>query len=223
MLKLGKKKKKDAAPDDGATDLAVAHGHDAGGEGDAAPKKKKIPLLFIIIPAAVVVLGGGGGAAFFLMQPKPAAAEGEAGHGEEAAAKDDGHGAKKEEKGGGGHGGGGEEADPALGVIKEGPDGVTFYSLPPMTVNLQPTDGRSVVMKLVLTLEMHDHDLATTLQGEFPRMQDMFQTFLREVRPEELQGSAGTYQLKAEILRRVNMVAAPAKVDAVLIEEMLVQ
>ena len=58
-------------------------------------------------------------------------------------AKDDGHGAKKEEKGGGGHGGGGEEADPALGVITEGPDGVTFYTLPDMMVNIQPPDGRT--------------------------------------------------------------------------------
>lgn len=221
MLKLGKKKGA-KAPEDGATDVAAAPGAD-GGEGDAAPKKKKIPLLFIIIPAALVVLGGGGGAAFFLMQPKAAPAEeGEAAHGEEA--KDDGHGAKKEEKGGGGHGGGGgEEADPTLGVIKEGPDGVTFYTLPDMVVNVQSTNGRPTLLKLKLTLEMHDHDLATTLQGQFPRMQDMFQGFLREVRPEELQGSAGTHQLKTEILRRVNLVAAPGKVDAVLIEEMLVQ
>ena len=36
-------------------------------------------------------------------------------------------------------------------------------------------------------------------------------------------GSAGTYQLRAEILRRVNLIAAPGTVDAVLIEEMLVQ
>ena len=221
MLKLGKKKGA-KAPADGATDVAVVSGAD-GAEGDAAPKKKKIPLLFIIIPAAVVLLGGGGGAAFFLMQPKAAPAEeGEAAHGEEA--KDDGHGAKKEEKGGGGHGGGGgAEADPTLGVIKEGPDGVTFYTLPDMVVNVQSTNGRPTLLKLKLTLEMHDHDLATTLQSEFPRMQDMFQGFLREVRPEELQGSAGTHQLKTEILRRVNLVAAPGKVDAVLIEEMLVQ
>jgi len=219
MFKFGKKK--GAAAEGDASLLAVSDAPAVEGEEGAPPKKKKLPLLFIIIPAALVVLGGGGGAAFFLMQPKPAAAEGDAAHGE--AAKDDGHGAKKEEKSGGGHGGGTEEVDPALGVIKEGPDGITFYTLPDMVVNVQSSDGRPTFLKLKLTLEMHDHDLATTLQSEFPRLQDMFQGFLREVRPEELQGSAGTHQLKTEILRRVNMVAAPAKVDAVLIEEMLVQ
>ena len=213
MLKLGKKKGGDAAVP------AVAEG---GAEGEA-PAKKKLPLLFIIAPVAVLVLAGGGGAAFFLMKPKPAEAHGaeaEGGHGEE---KKGGH-EKKADKKGGGHGGGAEgEADPALGKITEGPDGVTFYTLPDMVVNIQSGDGRPTFLKLKLTLEMKDHDLATALQGEAPRMQDMFQGFLRELRPEDLAGSAGSYQLRAEILRRVNLLAAPGKVDAVLIEEMLVQ
>ncbi|RZJ40721.1 MAG: flagellar basal body protein FliL, partial [Brevundimonas sp.] len=132
---------------------------------------------------------------------------------------------KAEKKGGGGHGGGGAEgeANPALGVITEGPDGVTFYTLPDMVVNIQADNGRPTYLKLKLTLEMHDAELASQLQGEMPRMQDMFQGFLRELRPEDLSGSSGTFQLRAEILRRVNLIAAPGKVDAVLIEEMLVQ
>ncbi len=222
MIKLGKKK--DASPKDGATELAEARGG-APGEDDA-PAKKKLPLLFIIAPVALLVLGGGGAGAFFMLQPKPAAAEGE--HSE--AAEGD-HG--KEKKGGGGHGeekkdkgGKGKdegEPDPSLGKIAEGPDGVTFYTLPDMVVNIQTPDGRPAFLKLTLTLEMNDADLAHTLQGQMPRMQDMFQGFLRELRPEDLAGSAGSYQLRTEILRRVNLIAAPAKVDAVLIEEMLVQ
>lgn len=215
MIKLGKKK--DKPPKDEATALAVAHGAEV--EGDEAPKKKKLPLLFIIAPVALLVLGGGGAGAFFMLQPKPAAAEGaeaEGGHGtEKKEEKKGGHGEKKEGEGG--------EADPALGKISEGPDGVTFYTLPDMVVNIQSPDGKPTFLKLTLTLEMHDADLAETLQGQMPRMQDMFQGFLRELRPEDLAGSAGSYQLRAEILRRVNLIAAPSRVDAVLIEEMLVQ
>ena len=214
MLKLGKKKGDKSADD--ATQLAVAHGAEV--EGEDAPKKK-LPLLFIIIPVALLVLGGGGATAFLLMKPKPAAAEAEGGHGEEKKAE---HG-KEEKKGGHGEKKGEGEVDPAAGVIAEGPDGVTFYTLPDMVVNIQSADGRPTFLKLKLTLEMHDAELATTLQEEAPRMQDMFQGFLRELRPEDLAGSAGSYQLRAEILRRVNLVAAPGKVDAVLIEEMLVQ
>lgn len=217
MLKLGKKKKDKGAAAD-AEVPAVVEG-EASAEGDA-PKKKKLPLLFIIAPVALLVLGGGGGAAFFLMQPKPAAAEGADGHGAEKKGGDHG---KKDDKKGGGHGGGAEgEADPALGKISEGPDGVTFYTLPDMTANVQTADGRPTYLKLKLTLEMKDPAVAEHLQAEAPRMRDMFQAFLRELRPEEMQGSAATFQLKAELLRRVNLIAAPGKVDAVLIEEMLV-
>lgn len=214
MLKLKLGKKKGAAPEGEDANLpAVAEGD------EGPPAKKKPPLLFIVIPAALVVLGGGGAAAFFLMKPKPAEAAGE--HGAEKKAEDHG---KKDEKKGGGHGGGGAgEADPAAGKIAAGPDGVTFYTLPDMIVNIQSADGRPTYLKLKLTLEMKDANLATHLQGEAPRMQDMFQGFLRELRPEDLAGSAGSYQLRAEILRRVNLIAAPGKVDAVLIEEMLVQ
>lgn len=218
MLKFGKKK--DIAPADGATDLAVSHGAVVEGE---APPKKKLPLLFIIAPVALLVLGGGGAAAFVMMQPKPAAAEGEE-NGEAAAKGGHGSAKKSDEKKGDGHGGGADAAaDPSLGKIAEGPDGVTFFTLPDMVVNIQSAEGRPTFLKLSLTLEMQDADVAHSLQGQMPRMQDMLQGFLRELRPEDLSGSAGAYQLRGEILRRVNLIAAPGKVDAVLIEEMLVQ
>lgn len=46
---------------------------------------------------------------------------------------------------------------------------------------------------------------------------------MRELRPSDLDGSAGMYRLKEELLRRVNMTVYPAKVDAVLFKELLVQ
>ena len=213
MFKFGKKK--GAAASDDAGLPAVADGAATDGElGALPPKKKKLPLLFIIIPAALVVLGGGGGAAFLLMQPKAEAADG--GHGEKAG----GHAPAKK---GGGHGAADGEANPALGVISDGPDGVVFYTLPDLVVNIQAPGGRPTFLKLKLTLEMKDPALAYHLQAEMPRVHDMFQSFLRELRPEDLAGNAGTFQLRAEILRRVNLIAAPGKVDAVLIEEMLVR
>ena len=203
-LKLGKKK----GEQEGEAGLPVP----VDADGNPIETKKKPPLLIIIIAAAVVVLAGGGAAAFFLMKPKPAAEEG----------ADAGHEApKKEEKGG--HGG--DDAAPVegAGTIAPGPDGVTFYTLPDLIVNIQSVDGKQTYLKLRLTLEMKDASLATKLQQQHPRMNDMFQSFLRELRPDDLAGSAGSYQLRTEILRRVNLIAAPGKVDAVLIEEMLVQ
>lgn len=188
-----------------------------GAEGEA-PAKKKPPILIIAIAAGVLVLGGGGAAAFFLMKPKPAAEAGE--HGKEEKKEK-----KKEKKKEGEGGEGGKEGAAAGGpapVIKEGPDGVVFYTLPDIVVNMQTADGKSTFLKLKLTFELPDEDTAEALTPNLPRLQDMFQTFLRELRPEDLNGSQGTFQLRVELLRRVNLVAAPAKVNAVLIEEMLI-
>jgi flagellar protein FliL len=183
-----------------------------GAEGEDAPAKKKPPMLIIIIAAAVLVLGGGGAAAFFLMKPKPAAEGEKAGeHGKEKKKEK-----KKEEKKEGG------KEDKDAPKIAEGPNGVLFVTLPDVVVNMQTADGRPTFLKLKLTLEMPDEEAVENLEPNMPRLQDMFQTFLRELRPEDLQGSQGSYQLRMEIQRRVNLVIAPSKCNAVLIEEMLI-
>jgi flagellar FliL protein len=191
------------------------------GEDGEAPAKKKPPIMLIaIIAGAVVLLGGGGAAAFFLLKPKPAAEAAEGGHGAKA---EHGKKEKKEKKEEGGHGGGeGGKPDPNAPVVREGPEGVVFYTLPDIIVNMQTADGRPTFLKLKLTFELPDSDMVEELNPMMPRMQDMFQTFLRELRPEDLSGSQGSFQLRAEILRRVNLLAAPMKVNAVLIEEMLI-
>jgi flagellar FliL protein len=181
-----------------------------GEEGEGAPAKKKLPLMFLIAGAAalVLVLGGGGTAAYiFLLKPKPEAA-GKAGAKKPPAKKG------KDEKG--------KKDDKSVGQVREGPDGVMFYTMPDIVVNMQTADGRPTFLKLKLTLELPDQATADALDPNMPRLQDMFQTFLRELRPEDLSGSQGSYQLRMEILRRVNLVIAPSKANAVLIEEMLI-
>lgn len=201
---MAKEKSKEA--NTGAADEAVE-----GAEGEGAPAKKKLPLKMLLIAgaAALVVLGGGGTAAFVFLKPKPDSAQADKGH-EKKAKKKGG----KEKKG--------KEGDKNAATVREGPDGVVFYTLPDIVVNMQTADGRPTFLKLKLTLELPDDDAVDELEPNMPRLQDMFQTFLRELRPEDLSGSQGSYQLRMEILRRVNMVIAPSKANAVLIEEMLI-
>jgi flagellar FliL protein len=180
-----------------------------GEEGEGAKPKKKLPLMMLIAGAAamVLVLGGGGGAAyFFLLKPKPDAAAGK--DAKKKPAKKKGDKDKKDDK--------------TAAVVKEGPDGVLFYTIPDVVVNMQTADGKPTFLKLKLTLELPDQATVDDLEPNMPRLQDMFQTFLRELRPEDLSGSQGSYQLRMEILRRVNLVIAPSKANAVLIEEMLI-
>lgn len=182
-----------------------------GEEGEAAPAKRKLPPLKVMIIAgvgAVLVLGGGGTAAMMFLAPK-----GDTAHAEKAE--------KPKKKKEGDHGGGGAKQENGA-LVREGPDGVVFYTFPDIVVNMQTADGRPTFLKLKLTFELADEHAIETLDPNMPRLQDMFQTFLRELRPEDLSGSQGSYQLRMEILRRVNLVVAPAKVNAVLIEEMLI-
>ena len=183
-----------------------------GAEGEA-PAKKKLPLKMLIIAgaAALVVLGGGGTAAFVFLAPKPDATAEKGDHG-----KDKKKDKKKDEKKEG------KEGEKGAAVVREGPDGVVFYTMPEVVVNMQTADGRPTFLKLKLTLELPDEHAVEELDPNMPRLQDMFQSFLRELRPEDLSGSQGSYQLRMEILRRVNLVIAPAKANAVLIEEMLI-
>ena len=208
---MAKKPAKEAPPPEGEEGAA---------EGET-PAKKKPPIILIAAAAGVLVLGGGGAAAFMLLKPKPAAhaEKGADEHGKKGEEK----GKKKEKKKEGGHGAeAGAEGAAGAPVIKEGPDGVVFYTLPDIVVNMQSADGRSTLLKLKLTFELPDEETAEALTPNLPRLSDMFQTFLRELRPEDLNGSQGSFQLRAELLRRVNLVAAPSKVNAVLIEEMLI-
>ena len=63
----------------------------------------------------------------------------------------------------------------------------------------------------------------TDIQPMLPRVMDTFQVFMRELRPQDLEGSAGLYRLKEEMMRRVNVAVYPARVDAVLFKELMVQ
>jgi flagellar FliL protein len=175
---------------------------DALGEGETGKKKPPLKLILIAAAGALVVLGGGGGAAMLLL------GHGKGGHHVSKIAKADK--GKKNGKDG-------------QGPITEGPDGVVFYTMPDMVANIQSPDGRPAYLKLKLAFELSDESAADAIEPNAPRLNDMFQTFLRELRPEDLAGSQGSYQLRMEILRRVNLVIAPAKVNAVLIQEMLIQ
>jgi len=185
------------------------------GEDGAAPKKKKLSgkalILFIVLPA-ILVLGAGGGAAYFLLNKPPTEQHADAG--------------KAKAKAKGGHGGGhekGKGADTENGVtITEG-EGVVFVGLPEMLVNIASPDGRPAYLKLRLTLEAPDADAVAAIEPQLPRISDQFTVFLRELRTDDLSGSAGAYRLRLELLRRVNLVIAPSQINAVLIEEMLVQ
>src|SRR5262249_30625201 len=185
---------------------------EAGAEGEGEGKKKKMSgktlVLFVILPA-LLILGGGGAAAFMLL-----------GHGG-APSHAEQHAEAGKEKGKG-EGAGESTPGPNGTTIIHG-ENVVFVTLPEMLVNITRPDGQPGYLKLKLTLEAPNDEVVGQLTSAVPRVSDEFTGFLRELRTDDLVGSAGAYRLRLELLRRVNLVIAPAQINAVLIEEMLVQ
>jgi flagellar FliL protein len=99
-----------------------------------------------------------------------------------------------------------------------------FVDMPDVLVNLANNGSdRTQYLKVKIVLELPDQKLVGEIQPLMPRVMDAFQTYLRELRPTDLDGSAGLYRLKEELTRRVNAAVAPNHITAVLFKEIVVQ
>lgn len=98
-----------------------------------------------------------------------------------------------------------------------------YYDLPEMLVNLNSQKRSSQFLKLQVALEIADQDITEALEPQLPRILDTFQIYLRELRSEDLEGSAGVYRLKEELLRRINLAITPQRVDRILFKEIIIQ
>ena len=98
-----------------------------------------------------------------------------------------------------------------------------YHDLPDLLVNLNVAGKQARFLKISVSLELASKDDVSAVQAAMPRVIDQFQTYLRELRLEDLRGSAGIYRLRQELLTRVTAAAQPVKVRDVLFRELLVQ
>jgi flagellar FliL protein len=98
-----------------------------------------------------------------------------------------------------------------------------FFDIPDIIVNIQTPDSTPAYLKLSVALELDKIEAKAAIEPVLPRIIDQFQTYLRELRVEDIRGSAGVMRLKEELLRRVNLAVAPTPVRDVLLKEMIVQ
>jgi len=99
-----------------------------------------------------------------------------------------------------------------------------FLEVPDMLVNLVNAPGERVqYLKVRVVLEVREDKQVEAIKPSLPRVTDIFQTYLRELRPSDLNGSAGLFRLKEELTRRVNAAVSPSQVSAVLFKEIVVQ
>lgn len=166
---------------------------DNGEEEGQRRKTSGKVIVLFIVLPLILVLAGGGAAAYFLLFSSADVAEGETAEGE------------------------GEESDISRKVV--------FYDLPEMLVNMN-TDTNSkqkTFLKIRVALELDSEEAAKAIEAILPRVIDNFQIYLRELRLDDLKGSAGILRLKEELLYRLNTTARPIKVRDVLFKELLIQ
>ncbi len=176
------------------------------GEAAAKPKGSKKKLMIIIGAAVLVLGGGGGGAAFFLMGSDKATAK--TAEGEHADAE--------------------TEAEPEAegeGDGEKGKDGksAAYLDVPPLVVNLRSADGAARFLKVHFVLVPGKASSVEKLQGKLPLLIDAYQPFLRELRPEDLNGSGAVYRVKEELLVRATQTLGPDAVKDVLIQDLVQQ
>ena len=118
---------------------------------------------------------------------------------------------------------GGHAPETAEVAAAPAPRAPVFLDMPDIVANLNVPGRRSSFIKLRSKLELARAEDLAPLQAAMPRLLDVFTTFLREMRPEELRGSAGSHRLREELVARANLAAPPARVADVLFVEMLLQ
>ena len=100
----------------------------------------------------------------------------------------------------------------------------SFVEVPDMMVNLVGAPGERVqYLRVKVVLEIKEAKEVEAIKPNLPRVTDLFQTYLRELRPSDINGSAGLFRLKEELTKRVNNAVAPQQVSAVLFKEVVVQ
>ena len=100
----------------------------------------------------------------------------------------------------------------------------SFVEVPDMMVNLVGGPGERVqYLRVKVVLEVKEEKQVEAIKPNLPRVTDLFQTYLRELRPSDINGSAGLFRLKEELTKRVNSAVAPQVVSAVLFKEIVVQ
>jgi flagellar FliL protein len=192
------------ADNEEAEEAEEAEGGDTDGDAEASSKaggsKKK--LLMIIALILLLVVGGLAGAYFTgLLDPVVEMLTGDA---EEDKCEDEG-----------------EDEDEDEGKCPE--QQAVFYDLQEVLVNLNTGGRKSSFLKIRISLELENETDIPLIKAQMPRVIDNFQVYLREIRLDDLKGSAGIYRLREELLRRITAASAPAKIKDVLFKEMLVQ
>ena len=98
-----------------------------------------------------------------------------------------------------------------------------YHDLDDILINLN-TGGKGVsFLKLKITLDLDSKKNLEAVEKHMPKISDILQFYLRELRPVDLEGSVGLYRLRDEMILRINKTMHPAYINDILFRDVLVQ
>jgi len=116
----------------------------------------------------------------------------------------------------------GKSDAPAAALADEnGPP--VYVEVPEIITNLNAGPRRTAFVKIKISIELARAADQKAVTDAMPQIEDLFQTYLREMHPDELSGSIGSYRLREEFIARISIAAAPVRVRDVLFTELFTQ
>jgi flagellar FliL protein len=196
----------DAKEDDAEADEAAA--------GEAKKGGMKKLILFIGLPVVILLLAGVAGGLMFLGGGgEDETQTAEAGH------DGDAHG---EATSGAGHA---EDGSDPSDMVAANFDSLHTWSFNDGVIaNIRDETGRSVLMRVEVALVYTDPRLDAVLEREIVQthLYDTYVEFLRSLRVEDIDGTMGSFRIRAEMQRRANLVLAPLEVEDVLLPALVI-
>lgn len=117
----------------------------------------------------------------------------------------------------------GGEQETVAGTASAGADSASYIEAPTVTVNLRSGDGQARFLKLRFILVAADAGKVESIKARLPVVLDALQPFLRELRPEDLAGSAAVFRIKEEMMSRATQALGAGTVRDVLIQDLVQQ
>lgn len=174
-------------------------------------KPKSNKMIIIILIAIIIMLIGGGGAAFFMMsggddKKDTSTEQSDATGGDEGTAP-------AEQGAGGGEG----EVSPAVKGLG------STVELDPFIVNLKSSGGPDRYLKSTIVLVLSNEPVKEEIANRIPQIKDSVITVLSSKSTEEVLSIQGKFDLKVELIKRINAVISTGVVRELFFTEFVIQ
>lgn len=102
-------------------------------------------------------------------------------------------------------------------------DSSSYIEVPTVIVNLRGSDGQARFLKLRFIIVAADSGRVNDIKDRLPVLLDALQPFLRELRPDDLNGSAAVFRIKEEMMARATQALGAGGVRDMLIQDLVQQ